>query len=133
MIINSIISVLILIAAIAFLDEVIEMWRAPDALTRVNLTGPATGVGVPLLIIANMIRSIADGDEWYVVLVKSVIAIVACLMVASVGSFVMGRSVHAEQIRRGQSATMGKGAGYTGKAKTTTGTPLDGQAGADTD
>ena len=77
MIINIIISVLILIAAIAFLDEVIEMWRAPDALTRVNLTGPATGVGVPLLIIANMIRSIADGDEWYVVLVKSVIAIVA--------------------------------------------------------
>ena len=133
MIINIIISVLILIAAIAFLDEVIEMWRAPDALTRVNLTGPATGVGVPLLIIANMIRSIADGNEWYVVLVKSVIAIVACLMVASVGSFVMGRSVHAEQIRRGQSATMGKGAGYTGKAGTTTGTPLDGQAGADKD
>lgn len=104
---------------------------APDALTRVNLTGPITGVGVPLLIIANMIHSIADGDEWYVVLVKSVIAIVACLMVASVGSFVMGRSVHAEQIRRGHSATMGKGAGYTGKATTTTGTPLDGQAGGD--
>ena len=130
MIVNIIISILIVIAAIAFIDEVIEMWRAPDALTRVHLTGPITGVGV-LLIIANMIHSIADGDEWYVVLVKSVIAIVACLMVASVGSFVMGRSVHAEQIRRGHSATMGKGAGYTGKATTTTGTPLDGQAGGD--
>ena len=93
MIVNIIISVLIVIAAIAFIDEVIEMWRAPDALTRVNLTGPITGVGGPPLIIANMIRSIADGNEWYVVLVKSVIAIVACLMVASVGSFVMGRSV----------------------------------------
>ena len=133
MIVNIIISVLIVIAAVAFIDEVIEMWRAPDALTRVNLTGPVTGVGIPLLIIANMIRSIADGDEWYVVLVKSVIAIVACLMVASVGSFVMGRSVHAEQSRRGRSATMGKGADYTGKATTTTGTPLDGKAGGDKD
>ena len=33
MIVNIIISILIVIAAIAFIDEVIEMWRAPDALT----------------------------------------------------------------------------------------------------
>ncbi|MEJ4113045.1 monovalent cation/H(+) antiporter subunit G [Corynebacterium kroppenstedtii] len=127
MMVNIIIAVLVVLAAVAFIDEVIEMWRAPDALTRVNLTGPITGVGIPLLIIANLVRSIADGDVWYVVAVKSVIAIFACLMVSSVGSYVMGRSIHAEQIRRGQSATMGKGAGYTGKAETTAGTSVDGQ------
>ncbi|MDU7286937.1 MAG: hypothetical protein E7L40_04940 [Corynebacterium kroppenstedtii] len=130
MIVNIIISILIVIAAIAFIDEVIEMWWQPDALTRVNLTCPISVIVVfcsePVGKFQSSCGMLHTTSCWC-----CRIAIVACLMVASVGSFVMGRSVHAEQIRRGHSATMGKGAGYTGKATTTTGTPLDGQAGGD--
>lgn len=100
MIVNIVIAVLVLAAAVCFLAEAVEMWRAPDALTRVNLTGPVGGVGLPLLLIANLVHSISTGDVWWVVTLKTVVALFGLLVVSSVASFVMGRAVHAEQLRR---------------------------------
>lgn len=103
-----VVGVLVIAASVTFIDEAIEMWRAPDALTRVNLTGPVGGVGIPLLLVANLVWSIYGGDVWWVVLMKTVVALFGVLVVSSVGSFVLGRAIHAEQLRRGQGATLEK-------------------------
>lgn len=71
------------------------MFLAPDALSQVNMVGPAVGVGLPLLICANLVNSIAVEGFMWGHLIRAVVAIFALLVVSSVGSYVMGRALHA--------------------------------------
>lgn len=92
-IIEAIVSVLVLFSAVMTLVTAIALWRAPDALTRANLLGPTTGVGIPLIIFAALLRSWeVDGFDANS-LVRAVLAIVGMLVVASVSSLYMGRAI----------------------------------------
>ena len=71
------------------------MYLAPDALSQVNMVGPAVGVGIPLLIIANLLNSIAVEGFMWGHLIRAGLAIFALLVVSAVGSYVMGRALHA--------------------------------------
>lgn len=71
------------------------MYLAPDALSQVNMVGPAVGVGLPLLICANLVNSIAVEGFMWGHLIRAVVAIFALLVVSAVGSYVMGRALHA--------------------------------------
>lgn len=71
------------------------MYLAPDALSQINMVGPAVGVGIPLLICANLVNSIAVEGFMWSHLIRAIVAIFALLVVSAVGSYVMGRALHA--------------------------------------
>lgn len=73
------------------------MYLAPDALSQVNMVGPAVGLGLPLLIAANLVYSFATEGFVLGYLIRAIVAITALLVVSSVGSSVMGRALHATQ------------------------------------
>lgn len=86
---------LAILGALFVLVSARAMYLAPDALSQVNMVGPAANVGLPLLIIANFIHT--WDTEGFVLenLILALGAIFALLIVGSVGSYVMGRAVHA--------------------------------------
>lgn len=71
------------------------MYLAPDALSQVNMVGPAVGLGLPLLIAANLVYSFATEGFVLGYLIRAIVAITALLVVSSVGSSVTGRALHA--------------------------------------
>ncbi|MEJ6012935.1 Na+/H+ antiporter subunit G [Corynebacterium sp. H127] len=85
-----IVNILLIIAAVFILGTTVIMWRAPDALTRINLMGPTVGVALPLLVIAHLI---SDPFDWHN-LVRALLTIAALWVVAAVSSFYIARSVH---------------------------------------
>ncbi|SES06002.1 Na+/H+ antiporter subunit G [Corynebacterium cystitidis] len=87
-------SILVIIATLMAVSTTILQFRAPDALTRVNLMGPLTSVGIPLLIVAKLVIDWSTvGFEWHL-FIRAVIAIAAMWFVAAVGSFIMGRAMY---------------------------------------
>ncbi|QMV86310.1 Na+/H+ antiporter subunit G [Corynebacterium hindlerae] len=82
--------VLVSIACILILGTVSALWRAPDALTRINLMGPTVGIALPLLILAKLL---SDPFDWHN-LIRALLSIFGLWVVAAVSSFYMGRSVH---------------------------------------
>lgn len=79
---------------IAFLLTSVAVWRAPDALSRSNVMPIIPGVAVPLLIMAKL------ANDWVTVgfngadFVRACLAITGLLVVVSVASFAMGRSIY---------------------------------------
>ncbi|MEJ5997760.1 Na+/H+ antiporter subunit G [Corynebacterium sp. H130] len=83
-------AVLAVCACVFILGTTIALWRAPDALTRINLMGPTVGVALPLLVLAHLL---SDPFDWHN-LIRALIAIAGLWVVAAVSSFVIARSVH---------------------------------------
>lgn len=71
------------------------MYLAPDALSQVNMLGPAIGVGIPLLVSANLVYSWATEGFSLGHLIRAVLAITALLVVSATGSYILGRALHA--------------------------------------
>lgn len=70
----------------------LAMLRATDAVSRVNVLSPATGVGMPSLVLAAWLQwSYENGLDWLVSF-KSLVAIVAFVVVSSVASNTLGRA-----------------------------------------
>ncbi|WJZ01453.1 Na+/H+ antiporter subunit G [Corynebacterium freiburgense] len=72
----------------------LAMWRAPDALTRANIMGPTTGVAIPLILIAHLIHDWSATGFDPNNLVRAILSIAGMLIVASVSSFYLGRSIY---------------------------------------
>ena len=89
-----IVSVLVVVATLMVVTTSVAMWRAPDALTRVNLLGPVIGVGFPLLMVSKLII------DWFSTgfdlnnFVRAVLAIAGVWIYASFGSNYIGRSIY---------------------------------------
>ena len=89
-----IISIAVIFAAFMVLTTAVAMWRSPNALTRANLLGPTIGVALPVLVAANLLR------EWSTTgfdshnFIRALIAITGLLVVSSISSYYIGRSVH---------------------------------------
>ena len=88
-------SILIVIGTLLIFVTLIALWRNPDPLTQANIMGPATGVGLPLLIIAKVVHDI--GEHGFVVgdVVRALLAITGYLVILAVGAFLLGRSLYA--------------------------------------
>lgn len=84
------VGVLALAGAVFILVSAVAMYLAPDALSQVNMLGPAMGVGVPLLIISHLVYSWATVGFVAGEFLRAVVAVAALLVVQSVGSYVMG-------------------------------------------
>lgn len=89
-----IVSILVVLATVMVVATAVAMWRAPDALTRVNLLGPVVGVGFPLLVTGKLIIDWSTTGFDLNNLVRAVLAIAGVWIVASVGSYYMGRSIY---------------------------------------
>ncbi|WP_293819565.1 Na+/H+ antiporter subunit G [uncultured Corynebacterium sp.] len=87
--------VLAILGAIFIFVSARAMYLAPDALSQVNMVGPAVGVGLPLLISANLVYSWSTEGFVLGELIRAIVAITALLVVGAVGSYVMGRALHA--------------------------------------
>ena len=91
---ETIASILLVVATILVIATAIALWRAPDALTRVNLLGPTVGLAVPLLLVAKVVVDFAENGFSLWSLIKVMIACCGVWIIASVGSFYMGRSIY---------------------------------------
>ena len=87
--------VLAILGAIFIFVSARAMYLAPDALSQVNMVGPAVGVGLPLLISANLVYSWSTEGFVLGELIRAIVAITALLVIGAVGSYVMGRTLHA--------------------------------------
>ncbi|MDO5031464.1 Na+/H+ antiporter subunit G [Corynebacterium sp.] len=87
-------SILMVVATLMVIATVVSLWRAPDALTRVNLMGPTVGIAVPLLLVAKLVVDFAENGFSLWTLVRVLIAMFGVWILGSVASFYMGRSIY---------------------------------------
>lgn len=71
------------------------MYLAPDAISQINMIGPAAGVGLPLLVLSNLVYSWGEVGFDLGIFLRAVAAIFMLLIVQAVGSYIMGRTLHA--------------------------------------
>jgi multicomponent Na+:H+ antiporter subunit G len=70
----------------------LAMLRAADAVSRVNVLSPATGLGMPCLVLAAWLQwTYENGLDWMVGF-KTLVAVVAFIVVSSVASNTLGRA-----------------------------------------
>ncbi|HKM24649.1 MAG TPA: Na+/H+ antiporter subunit G [Corynebacterium sp.] len=89
-----IVSVLVVLATLMVVTTAVAMWRAPDALTRVNLMGPVVGVAFPLLVTGKLIIDWSTTGFDPNDTVRAVLAVAGVWIVGSVGSYYLGRSIY---------------------------------------
>ncbi|WP_165242496.1 Na+/H+ antiporter subunit G [Corynebacterium lizhenjunii] len=87
-------SILIVAATFLSVATAIALWRAPDALSRVNLLGPTIGLAIPLVLVAKLIVDSAEHGFSLVNLLKVVLTLFGVWIIGSVGSYYMGRSIY---------------------------------------
>jgi multicomponent Na+:H+ antiporter subunit G len=91
------VGILLVAGALFFLVTAVAMLRSRDAVSRVNSLSPATGMGLPLIIIGAFVHETAE-DGWSTfVLVKAVLSVMSSLVVSSVASNVLARATYRSQ------------------------------------
>lgn len=88
---------LMLLGALFFLVTALGMLRSRDAISRVNNLSPATGAGLPLVIIGAAVHDLSAGDLTVLEGVKAALAVGAALVVSSVASNMLGRAAYRSQ------------------------------------
>lgn len=89
-----VVAALTLGGAFFVLVSAIAMLRERDAYARINVLGPATGLGLPALVVAAYMQEVSrDGFE-VSGLVRSVVTLVALVVVSSVGSNMLARAAY---------------------------------------
>lgn len=87
-------SVLIMLGSLLVLTSAVAMFRQRDALSRVNVLSPATGLGLPMIVTAaSLHRWSTTGFAW-LDLGKTLLTIVALLIVSSVASNILARATY---------------------------------------
>lgn len=84
----------VFVAVFMTVATVVLQLRAPNALTRANLMGPLVGVAFPSLIIAMLIHEWSTEGFDLNNFLRAITAILGVWIVASVGSFIIGRSIY---------------------------------------
>lgn len=92
--ITILVSTCVIVGAFFVLTVAVAFFKEPDAVSRINALGPATGLGMPLIVLG-------VGIEWgwttgftAGLIVKTLLTILALILVSSVASNVMARSAY---------------------------------------
>lgn len=91
--------VLLVAGSLFFLVTAVGMLRAADAISRVNNLSPATGAGLPLIIVGAAVHELGQGDLTTLDGIKALLAVGASLAVSSVASNMLGRAAYRAQSR----------------------------------
>ncbi len=95
MIFDILASALLIIGSLLIFVTLIGLWRNPDPITQANIMGPATGVGLPLIIVAKLIHDIGTHGFDLSDLLRAIFAIAGYLVILAIGAFLLGRSLYA--------------------------------------
>jgi multicomponent Na+:H+ antiporter subunit G len=83
-----------ILGSLGFLVSAIAVLRVRDAVSRVNSLGPATAVGLPLILVAALIQQgLTQGWSW-VNAIEVALAILAAIVVSSLASNMLGRAAY---------------------------------------
>ncbi|WP_231928215.1 cation:proton antiporter [Devriesea agamarum] len=93
-VVTVVVAVLVLGGAFFMLTAAVSMFRAHDALARINVLSPATGLGLPMIVLGAYIQHVWVGGFSVLVLIKVVMTIIALIIVSSVGSNVLARAAY---------------------------------------
>jgi multicomponent Na+:H+ antiporter subunit G len=88
---------LMLLGSLFFAVTAIGMLRSRDAISRVNNLSPATGAGLPLIIVGAVLHDLTAGDLTVLDGIKAALAVGAALVVSSVASNMLGRAAYRSQ------------------------------------
>ena len=83
---------LVLGGALWVLVSAVAMHRVTDALSRVNALGPATGVGLPWIVVGAWLHSLTVHPFAWLDVVKVGVTVAALLVVSSVASNALSRA-----------------------------------------
>ncbi|PRQ12143.1 Na+/H+ antiporter subunit G [Corynebacterium sp. 13CS0277] len=92
----------------AFVFTAVAVWRAPDALSRSNVMSIIPGVALPLLIMAKLAHDWIDHGFVFGDFLRACLAITGLLVVVSVASFTMGRSIYGVSVEDARIAARDK-------------------------
>jgi multicomponent Na+:H+ antiporter subunit G len=92
-----VVAVLVIGGSLFFLVSALAMLRTRDAISRVNNMSPATGMGLPLILLGAFVHETAVEGWSTWTLAEVVLTILASLVVSSVASNVLGRSAYRAQ------------------------------------
>lgn len=88
------IAVLLLGGAFWMLTAALSMFHARDALSRINVLSPATGLGLPMIVVGAFLQHLrVDGFEPGMLL-KTIVTVLALIIVSSVASNVLARAAY---------------------------------------
>ncbi len=80
--------------ALCVLISAVAMLRVDDALSRINVLSPATGLGVPAIVLAAYLNHVNEvGMDW-IDLIKAAVAIAGFIIMSSVASNTLGRATY---------------------------------------
>lgn len=87
-------SVLLLLGALAVATGARSLFAEKDAVSRINSFGIVTSLGLPLVTAGAMVgRFLVDGFSW-AILLKSMAAVLAFILVSSVASNALARAAY---------------------------------------
>lgn len=87
-------AVLLLGGAFWMLTSALSMFNARDALSRINVLSPATGLGLPMIVVGAFLEHLRlDGFD-AAVLIKTLATVLALIIVSSVASNVLARAAY---------------------------------------
>ncbi|RRD07423.1 cation:proton antiporter [Arachnia propionica] len=84
--------VLAITGALFFLAVGVAVFRVKDALSRINVLGPATAFGAPMIVVAVALGWTVESGFDLMLWVKTAVTVVALVMVSSVASNVLARA-----------------------------------------
>jgi multicomponent Na+:H+ antiporter subunit G len=96
-VVAAVVGVLVVSGSLFFLVTAVGMLRSRDAISRVNNLSPATGMGLPLIIIGAFVHETAEEGWSTFSLIKALLSVGASLVVSSVASNALGRSAYRTQ------------------------------------
>ncbi len=80
--------------ALCVLISAVAMLRVSDALSRINVLSPATGLGLPAIVLAAYLNHVTEvGMDW-IDLIKTLVAIAGFIIMSSVASNTLGRATY---------------------------------------
>ena len=85
-------SVLAVLGALLVLSVAVAQFRATDAVSRINALGPATALGLPLILVAAALGWTSSNGFDLMLWAKTAVTVVALLIVSSVASNVLARA-----------------------------------------
>lgn len=86
--------VMVVAGALFVLVSAIAMLRQRDAFARINVMSPATGMGLPLIVVAAFVHRVALGTATVTDGLKTVATVAALLVVSSVATNILARAAY---------------------------------------
>lgn len=94
LVLDIVIGILAIGGALLMVVSTVLMLRERDALSRINSLSPATGLGMPLIVLAAYLSDLSRRGFSLTTLIQVVVILIALLVVSSVASNVLARAAY---------------------------------------